>query len=214
MKLLLTSTGIANESIKEALFDLVGKPPEEVKVGFIPTAVNAEIGNKFWLLKDLTQLQSVGFGWLDIVDPSAADVDWRARLNVVDIVYVAGGNTFHLLDQTRKTGFGEWLQGVLKQDKVFVGSSAGSILAGPSIAGAGVEGGDENVAKLKDLTGLKFVGFEFLPHVSNGITVQAAERYAQTTENPLYAVDDQTAIKVDGNHIDVVSEGKWQLFND
>ena len=50
MKLLLTSGGITNKSIADALFDLVGKKPEDTSLVFIPTASNVEKGDKGWLL--------------------------------------------------------------------------------------------------------------------------------------------------------------------
>lgn len=39
MKLLLTSSGISNPSIREALVDLLGKPISESNALFIPTAI-------------------------------------------------------------------------------------------------------------------------------------------------------------------------------
>ena len=46
MKLLLTSAGLSNDSIANALFDLVGKKPEETTIVVIPTASNLEGGDK------------------------------------------------------------------------------------------------------------------------------------------------------------------------
>lgn len=212
MKLLLTSGGITNTTIAEALATLVAKPLKNVKVGFVPTAANYEAGNKDWFVRQLVHLQQFGYEWIDIVDPSAADVSWATRLADADVIFVSGGNTFHLLNQFRKTGFDKWLQTALDH-KVYVGASAGSIVATPSIEGSGVEGGDRNSVKLRDLKGLNLANFELLPHIGNGIAVQTAERYAQMTQNVFYAIDDETAIKVDSNKVTVVSEGRWQCFN-
>ena len=46
MKLLLTSGGLTNKSIVKALFDLVGKKPEDTSLVFIPTASNVEMEDK------------------------------------------------------------------------------------------------------------------------------------------------------------------------
>jgi len=73
MKLLLTSSGITNDSIANALFELVGKKPEQTKVVFIPTASNVEVGDKGWLINDLVNLQKRGFAEIDIVDVSAVE---------------------------------------------------------------------------------------------------------------------------------------------
>jgi dipeptidase E len=210
MKLLLTSGGITNPSIAAALADLAGKPAEGTKVGFIPTAANVEEGDKGWFIETLADLKKYGY-WVDIVDISAPGVDWRGRLARGDVVLVNGGNTFHLLDQVRKTSFDTWLAQNLAT-KVYVGVSAGSILATPSIAVASVDGGDKNLAGIEDLSGLSLVPFEVSPHTPEVVSHKGNQEYRQTIANPLYEIDDQTAIKVVDGHIEVVSEGKWALL--
>ena len=108
MKLLLTSAGITTQAIADKLIELIGDGNK--KVGFITTAANAEPGNKDWFINQIINLQKYGFDWIDFIDPSAADIDWKTRLNEVGVVFVSGGNTFHLLNQARKTGFDVWLK--------------------------------------------------------------------------------------------------------
>lgn len=211
MKLLLTSAGIANKTIADALGELTRKDPSEIKVGFVPTAANAEGDNKWWLIRDLTRLQAAGYQWIDIIDPSAAGVDWRQRLEVVDVVYIGGGNTFHLIDQVRRTGLDAWLRSAV-QHKVYVGSSAGSILATPNIAIAGPY--DDNLPDTADMNGLSFVDFEFAPHVGSEIRTAAISDYAKTSKLPIYAVDDETAIQVNAGCIRVATQGSWNLLNE
>src|SRR6476660_561281 len=114
MKLLLTSAGIRNLTIADALIELTGKPASETKVTVIPTAANPEPGNKDWFIAQFTNLLRFGFSFIDVVDPSAAGVDWRKSLEPADVLFVSGGNTFHLLHQVRQTGFDGWLKQALK----------------------------------------------------------------------------------------------------
>jgi hypothetical protein len=84
MKLLLTSAGITTQSIADALIELVGKPASEIKVGFVPTAANAEEGNKIdWYLPQITNLTKYGIAWADIGHISSgcrlAKTSWRSR---------------------------------------------------------------------------------------------------------------------------------------
>src|SRR3989338_1059346 len=80
MKLLLTSGGITNTSIASALFDLVGKKPEDTSLVFIPTAANAEKGDKEWFIDDLVNLKKQNFKSIDIADISAVDEKiWRPK---------------------------------------------------------------------------------------------------------------------------------------
>jgi len=71
MKLLLTSAGITNESLKKALLDLVGKEVSKTKIAIVPTASNMEEGDKDWLINDYQNLKKIGFEEIDIVDYAA-----------------------------------------------------------------------------------------------------------------------------------------------
>lgn len=210
MKLLLTSAGITTQAIADTLYTLVSGGNR--KVGFIPTAANAEPGNKDWFLKQIFDLQKHGFDWIDFIDPSAADIDWKTRLSEVTIVFVSGGNTFHLLDQARKTGFDKWL-GQNRENIVYVGVSAGSIVVTPSIGIAPVDNGDENVAGITDLAGFHFVDFEVSPHTPEMVSVKANAAYAATTKNKLYAYNDASALCVVDGKLEVIHDGQYWEYN-
>lgn len=211
MKLLLTSSGLSKRAGVNALIELTGKSPGATKIGFIPTAANVEEGNKDWFVNQFLNLWRFGYHNIDIVDPSAADVAWRERLEDVDVIFVSGGNTFHLLNQFRGTGFDTWLN-KHKDSKVYVGSSAGTIVMSPTIEAAGLEpGADVNLLGITDLTGLGWVNFEVEPHCDMA-RFDIVERYAKSATNSVYALDDQSAIKVIDDNVEVVSEGSWKLF--
>lgn len=211
MKLLLTSSGITNRSIANALHELVNKSTSETKIGFVPIAANAQTGNKDWVIKEFLNLWRYGYNWIDIIDPTAAGINWQERLQAVDVVYPSGGNTFHLLDQVRKTGFDKWLKSNLK-NKVYVGSSASTILITPTIDVTTIDNIDPNLPGIKDLTGLSLVDFEVVVHVPSMISAQSAEAYAKKSKNKVYIFDDETALKIDGNKKKVVTEGFWKLY--
>lgn len=211
MKLLLTSAGITNKSIAKALGQLAGRTPAKTRVAFIPTAANVEAGEKSWFITQLTDLQKFGYEWIDVVDPSADGVSWQERLQQAHAIFVSGGNTFHLLDQYHRTGFGKWLTKNLG-DKVYVGVSAGSIIAAPSIDVATIPPADHNLPNMEDLRGMKWVDFEVEPHCDTK-RFATIEYYSQTRNNTVYAIDDQSAIAVAGDKVSVVSEGKWQRYN-
>ncbi|MDO8424039.1 MAG: peptidase E, partial [bacterium] len=88
MKLLLTSGGITNKSIAKALFELVGKKPEDTSLVFIPTASNIEKGDKDWLINDLINLKKQPFKSISITDISAVpEVVWRPQMEEADILF-------------------------------------------------------------------------------------------------------------------------------
>jgi dipeptidase E len=210
MKLLLTSAGITTRSIGAALQVMVDKSPAESRVAYVPTAGNVERYGKTGIASTIFSLTKYGFNDIDIVDFTAAGVDWRSRLHAADVIYVGGGNTFHLLDQARQTGFDVWLRQSL-ENKVYVGSSAGSILVTPSIQVAALETGDENLPGLTDLTGLNVVGFEIEPHCDM-MRFADVERYADTRPNAVYALDDLSAVQYIDGQSQVVSSGSWKIY--
>jgi len=210
MKLLLTSAGITTQAIASKLLELTGEGNR--KIGFITTAANAESGNKDWFIDQIINLQKHGFDWIDFIDPSASGVDWRTRLNEVGIIFVSGGNTFHLLNQTRKTGFDNWLKEHL-ENVVYVGVSAGSILVTPNIGIASIENGDENLCGISDLSGLGFVDFEVSPHTPGMVSAWANQEYAKSIKNKLYAYNDKSALSVVGSGLDIINSGQYWEFN-
>lgn len=212
MKLLLTSAGIKNEAIARGLDELTNLKREDVKIGFIPTASNGETGNKDWYINQITDLYKHNFKWIDFVDFSASNVDWESRLAECNVIYVSGGNTFHLLNEVKKHKFDVWLNNNIEKF-VYVGVSAGSILATPNIKIATVEPADINYVGLQDLNALNLVNYEISPHSPDLLSYETNAKYAKTIQNKLYAIDDATAIYQDGNDFKVITEGKFQEYN-
>jgi len=99
MKLLLTSNGLSNKSVANALFDLVGKKPENTSLAFIPTASNIITGDKGWLIDDLVNLKKQNFKSIDIVDISAVSKKvWETKFKEADILFFEGGDEYYLME--------------------------------------------------------------------------------------------------------------------
>lgn len=212
MRLLLTSFGIKNKLISQSLDEMTGISRSTVKIGFVPTAANKEPGDKSWFLDQLFQLKKMGYLWIDIVDFSASNIDWKVRLSECDVIFISGGNTFHLLSETKNHGFDKWIKDNLSE-KVFVGSSAGSILFTPTIEIAKVEPADIDYTGLTDFKALNIVDFELSPHTPEQLSYEANEKYAKSTNRKLYTLDDDSAIAVVDENIKIVSSGKVREYN-
>lgn len=132
MKLLLTSGGVTNESIKAALFGLVGKTPKDTKIAFVPTAGLIEASDKSWLIDDLYRIKETG-AIVDIVDLAQLQKgEWLPRVEWADVIFVGGGNSFYLSYWMQRSGLMEELPNLLKT-RVYAGISAGSMVAGDSL---------------------------------------------------------------------------------
>lgn len=218
MKLLLTSGGITNPSIAKALFDLVGKKPEDTSLVFIPTASNVEMGDKGWLIDDLMDLKKQNFKSIDIADISAVEEKvWRPKFEAADILFFEGGNTYHLMRWIDRSGLAALLPGYL-ETKVYVGLSAGSMVTSKDLAlkiSQIVYGEDLN--ETENISGLDLVDFYFLPHLNSPYFKNLREDFVRgavkgTTEE-IYVMDDNSALKVIDDKIEVVSEGRWFVIN-
>jgi dipeptidase E len=214
MKLLLTSAGLRNDSLRNAVRSLVEK--ENIRIAFIPTAANTEIGDKHWLIDDLVNCRKVGA--VDIVDISAIPKEkWLPRIKGVDVLVFGGGNMFHLMHWITKSGLQEELPELLKT-RVYVGISAGSMVTNQSLSLRQSQHlYEEDMDKTGDGVALGYVPFFTLPHLNSADFPKVREENialeAQKAHAPIYAIDDNSAIKVVNGKVDVISEGKWKLFN-
>lgn len=218
MKLLLTSGGITNNSIAKTLFELVNKKPEETSLVFIPTAANVEKGDKDWFINDLINLKKQNFKSIDIADISAVkEKIWRPKLEQADILFFEGGNTYHLMEWINKSGLKDILPELLKT-RVYVGLSAGSMVTNKDLAlRLSQIVYEEDLDRTEDMAGLNFVDFYFLPHLNSKYFPKLREaeiREATKDMNEkVYALDDNSALKVVDDNVEMVSEGKYLVIN-
>jgi dipeptidase E len=215
VKLLLTSGGVTNPSIRDALVDLLGRPIADSSALCIPTA---EYGHPWctpasvWRFiagqKDLGW-KSVGVLELTAL-PSIARERWVPWVRDADVLYVDGGDAMYLCHWMQQAGLVDLLPSLA--EKVWVGVSAGSMVMTPQI-------GDEFVSWRPPAGGdraLGMVNFSIFPHLDHEQmpmnTLAAAEKWAAAIAGPAYAIDDQTAIKVSDGTVEVISEGTWRSF--
>lgn len=218
MKLLLTSAGITNKSIANALFELVGKKPEDTTIVFIPTASNVIYESKEWLIEDLVNLKKLNFKSIEITDISAVDESvWKPSLERADVLFFEGGNEYYLMEWLNKTGLSKDLKELLK-DKVYVGSSAGSMVTCPKfLVKVTQDMYEECLEGEREMNCLNFVDFCFLPHLNSEYfpekTKEEIEDITKDCKEKIYSLDDNSALKVVDGKVEVVSEGEWIVFN-
>ena len=221
MRLLLTSAGIKNSSIQNALVGLLGKPIAESSALCIPTATYghpmAGPGAAWrFIAGQEPRTPMCGLGWksLGVLEltalPSIDDEHWIPLVQETDALLVNGGDPLYLCYWIRQSGLADLLPSL--HETVWGGLSAGSTMLTPRIGEDFVRwrsptGGDET---------LGIVDFSIFPHVDHeelpDNSMANAERWAAAMPVPAYAIDDQTAIQVTDETVEVVSEGHWKLF--
>jgi dipeptidase E len=220
--MLLTSAGIRNEILSCALADLVGKPFAEASVAFIPTASVAAEGDHGWFVEDLSRLHGLGWRELDILELNGLPSQMVSeRLRRADVIYAEGGNHYHLANSIIVNGLAAEL-GAVVESKVYVGMSAGSMIFSRNMSDRTGEafGEHEDLRVLGETQARSPFGlFDWYlkPHLNSpgfpDRTLAWFERAAAKLDFPVYALDDDSAVRVRGGETDVVSDGAWRLLN-
>jgi dipeptidase E len=220
MKLLLTSGGISNTSIRDVLVDLLGKPIGDSSALCIPTAAYAfpiGAGMAWQLITGQAATPLCGLGWksLGVLEltalPSIDKEHWIPLVQKTDALLVGGGDPLYLCYWMQQSGLADLFASL--GETVYVGVSAGSLVMAPSVG--------ERFVRWKQPAGgdsaLGIVEFSMFPHLDDedlpAKTMADAEKWAASVAVPGYAIDDQTAIKVTDGTVEVVSEGHWKLFS-
>lgn len=209
MKLLLTSTGLTHPEVVGEFLKLIERPVGDVAVGFVPVAARTESEIKYI---QAAKQELIDLGTKKIIDInfSAGDED---KLKQCDVMYVCGGNTFHLLNEIRNKSFDDVITEFIQDGKLYVGVSAGTIVVTPSIEVAQIEPADENDVGLTNFAGLSVVDFEISPHTPEVVSYENVEKYMQDREIKLYAISDKTALKVEDNSVEVIGEKIFKIYN-
>ena len=219
MNFLLTSAGIKNPAINDAMLELLGKPIAECDALCIPTASYGHAPGgirgsyRFITGQATTPMCELGWKSLGVLElaalPTLERERWLPLVEETDVLLVNGGDALYLAHHMRESGLVDLLPSL---SAVWVGLSAGSMVMTPRI-GEDFKvwnppgGGD---------AALGIVDFSIFPHVDHPDlpenTMAAAEQWAAGLSNPAYAIDDDTAIKVVDGAVEVISEGHWKLF--
>jgi dipeptidase E len=218
MRLLLTSAGITNPSLRAALLDLLGKPIEDSTALVISTASyplrrGPHLAWNFLAGQEpRTPMAELGWASVGVLEltalPSLPREVWVPEVEAADVLLVNGGDTIYLDRWMRESGLAELLPSL---DLLYVGLSAGSLVMAPAV--------DEVFASWTPAAGgegLGFVDVEIFPHLDHPDlphnTMAHAEQWASRLARPGYAIDDHTGLKVVDGKLEVVSEGQWRRF--
>ena len=220
MKLLLTSAGVKNQSIRNALVAMLGKPISEANALLIPTANYGHVGGmgrayEFVAGTATTPMAELGWSSLGLLElttlPSLTRDHWVPFVKETDVLLVNGGDPMYLGYWIRESGLFDLFSEL--DDQVWLSLSAGSLVMAPNI---GMDFVRWEAPSGDDKT-LGVVDFAICPHLDHPAmpnnTMADAEEWAARMSIPCYAIDDDTAIKVVDGTVEVISEGNWKLLN-
>ena len=192
MRLLLTSNGLANQKIADVFLGLLDKPTSELKVIFVPTAARTEHELKY-VRNSKQELLDLGILDGNIREINLDNTFSFKGLGDCDLIYVCGGNTFYLLKKVRETGFDKIIVDFVKNDRLYFGVSAGSILACPDIGIAAPF--DLNDSGVTDFSGLNLIDVIVSPHYSNKDKL-IIEKFKSKSKFPVVPLTDSQALLI------------------
>jgi dipeptidase E len=222
MKLLLTSAGVKNPSIRNALVELLGKPIAESSALCIPTASygHPDVGpgaGPWRFISGNSPLHMVDLGWksMGVLEltalPSIDRERWVPLVRETNALLVGGGDALYLAHWMRESSLADLLPEL--DATVWVGLSAGSMVMAPRMGADFIQwrppNGEDQGLGLVDFS----IGPHLAPHGSPGNSMAELEAWAASFDGPKYAIDDDTAIQVVDGTVEVISEGSWKLLS-
>lgn len=215
MKLILASAGFYTEEIVTKCEELVGKSRKSISVAVINESYAVEHENNLrWVLDDLNRVRDNFDGNLELVNLLALDIKTiKERLELNDVIFVVGGNTDYLMSVFNKSGLSELLPELLKT-KVYVGSSAGSMVLGKRLS-------TEAYEKIYDEHGaygisnyLGLVSISLMPHLDSPHFPNRKETLSEAAKKHsgvIYGLRDDSAVVVDDESITTIGSEPYIL---
>ena len=201
--ILLTSAGM---DVKEEILRILPKPVDQIKLAHIITASKVE-DDISYVRKDTLEMEKLGFNIEEIDIEGKNEEEIRALLENKDVIYVQGGNTFYLMKHGKESGFDRVVKELIGKGVVYIGVSAGSYIACPTIEAANWKHADRNVVNLKDLTGMNLVPFLLSAHFNPEYADVLREEIA-TAKYPVKILDNNQAILVVNGVAKLVGRGE------
>lgn len=224
MRMLLTSNGIQNAVIQNAVVDLLGMPLSEARIVVVIDAILPFPGDKSKLVEHLMQIRSLGWAEFDVLSLFAGPASLvESRLQSADVVFGYGGSNHWLAHSWIATGLLPALRAIL-DEKVYIGWSAGSMIFS-RLHGASIDAFDDqdevDLFKLgKGEPALPLLDWFLMPHLGASYFPDHdddwAARCALRLGGPIWFLDDESALLVrDPNREpEVVSSGHWLRFDE
>ena len=172
------------------------------RVTFIPTASLVE-KVIFYVKSGRKALEELGM-LVDELDVStAAPEEIAGKLAANDYIYVSGGNTFFLLQELKRSGADKMIAEQVRAGKLYIGESAGAMVASPDIAYASVMDSVKKAPLLGGFDSLHLTDFYTVPHHGNAPFKKAVEKIIEQygASLALRPISNKEAVLVDGDTV-------------
>jgi len=214
----MTKSIFLTSSVKLVAKDIAKKigGVKNKKLLYIYTACELKLGEA-WQKEDRSSLTKAGFRVIDYTITGKSKNAIAKEVRQSDAIYFTGGNTFYLLQQIQLSGSAEVFKKAVTSGKVYISTSAGSIVAGPDIYPSYKLDNVKQAPKLKGYKGLGLVDFVVLPHWGSKHFKERYlnQRLAHTynTKNKIILLNDYQYIEVKDDWYRIVELGRKKINN-
>ena len=181
---------------------------EEIKgkrITFIPTASLVE-EVRFYVDDDRKAFEELGIIVEELEITAASPDKILEVLNRNDYIFVSGGNVFYLLQELRRKGADILITEQIRAGKLYIGTSAGSVILCPDIEFVKEMDYNYTAPELQSFTGLNIVDFYILPHYLDfpfeETTQNVVKKYGKKLD--LRPISNKQVITIAGNRIEIL----------
>lgn len=200
MKIILASK---EKFLLKRAYDLLGLPRDQLKIGFINTALQVVQSKDYEYLKYMNEY----FALMDDsdIDFKQFDINGKSREEILhffsdrNVIQVSGGNPFYLLKSVRQTKFDVILKDFLDNGLSYIGCSAGTYLMCPTVEVASWRL-DRDRYGLNDFTALNYVPFLIKCHYTDNLREEMVEKVKEL-KYPLRVLKDDQCFYINNDNI-------------
>lgn len=193
-------------NVKDEILKILPKPANQIKIAHIITVVNKQ-EKKDYYYREIKAMQEMSFNVEEIDLEGKTEQALRSSLADKDIIYVQGGNVFWLLKHVRESGFDKVVKELIEKGVIYIGVSAGSYIACPTIEMSFWKREQPEVFGLTDFTGMNLVSFLMSVHYKPEYK-EILMPHISKSKYPVRILTDQQAILVKDNDYQLVGTGQ------
>lgn len=181
------------------------------KLVFINTTAEPKIAkgsDMTWLHNDRQALVNAGFEVEDYTITGKNLVELKTDMINYDYIYLSGGDTLYLLEQSHKSGFYEYIHELIEvHGKAYIGTSAGSIITGSKLPEYFFDDESKDPEKYK---GYGFVNFTLFPHWGRK---DFRKKYLDSRLEMAFREDQIPLLLLTDNQYVIVEDEKLEIVN-
>lgn len=205
--LLLTSAGFRTPELQKDLLKILPKSPSQIKVAHILTASKVSPDRAF-VDRERKVLSDIGFNAEEVDIEGKYPQELRNLLGSKDIIYVQGGNTYYLLKHVRESGFDGVVKDLIEKGVIYIGVSAGSYIACPTIEMTTWKSSDDDRFGVTDLTGMGLVPFLVCVHYNREKYREGLAEGIKASKYPVKILTDEQALLVRDGEVKLIGTGE------